>query len=995
MQKSSNRQKGKTIPSKDTHQEVAALNFPVVGIGASAGGYEACSLLLSNLPSDTGMAYIIVQHLHPSYVSSLTELLSKSTMMPVKEIKDEMLVEPNHIYVIPPNYDLEIFHGKLQLSLRDTKSPHLPIDRFLRSMADELGSKAIGVILSGTASDGVMGLRAIKAEGGITFSQDEKSAKFNGMPHSAIASGCVDFVLPPDKIAQELKNIAHHPYVQLLPSKKPDNGKESETTDKKSLNKIFLLLRKKTGIDFTYYKMTTIQRRIVRRMLLHKIQDLKQYISYLQTHTEEIDALYQDMLINVTEFFRDQEAFDTLKDAIFPRIFGQETRYEPVRVWIPGCSTGEEVYSIVISLLEYIDDFTPIPIQVFATDIDDNAIEKARQGIYQESINTIIDKQRLQRFFNKMNDGSYQIKKDVRDLCIFAKQNVFKDPPFSKIDLISCRNLLIYLSPVLQKRILSIFHYALNNNGFLFLGSAETVGEHTDLYKTVDQKHKFYAKKSISYPLHLEFSVPILSADFNEKINTQVKQIEAWNGINLQQMTDRMIMQKYAPAAVVINEEMQILQFRGHTGRFLEPAPGEASFHILNMARDGLQQTLRSLLAKSMAEHITMSNEKTHYKYDNTIEYVDIEITPIQHPTQREYCYLVVFSESTPLPSNIEDKKNTKQTEGEKTGAEDSNHLALSQELAATKEYLQSVIEQQEISNEELRSANEEIQSSNEELQSINEELETAKEELQSTNEELATVNEELETRNIQLARLNDDHTNFINSLNIAFLTLDNNLKIRNFTPKTKDLLNIINSDIGRPISDIKLKFKFPNLEQLILDSIEQVSNKTLEFLDDNNHWYSIRIRPYRTLDNRIDGVVVAFLDVNELKADLTHSKFSLDYAESILAAIHHPLLVLDKNLRVLTASKSYYETFKVAAQETIGNLLYRLGNGEWAIPQLREKLMKVIEEEEPLDNFTVEHKFENIGLQRINVTGRKIKQKSGEESLVLMQLDLDRNNNE
>jgi len=527
MKKSSDQQKEKITPLDDIHHESISLNFPIVGIGASAGGYEACSLLLSHLPSDTGMAYIIVQHLHPSYVSSLSELLSKSTMMPVSEIKDGILVEPNHIYVIPPNYELDIFHGKLQLSPRDTQSPHLPIDRFLRSMADELGSKAIGVILSGTASDGVMGLKAIKAEGGITFSQDEESAKYNGMPHSAIAAGCVDFIMPPEKIAQELKNIAHHPYVQLPLLKEDKNNQDAAVSDKKSLNKIFLLLRKVTGIDFTYYKMTTIQRRIDRRMLLHKIENLSQYVHYLQAHTEEIDALYQDMLINVTEFFRDPEAFETLTDVIFPRIFNQEVRYEPVRVWVPGCSTGEEVYSIVISLLEYIDNVAPTPIQVFATDIDDHAIDKARQGIFQESISKTIPKQRLQRFFNKMNDGNYQIKKDVRDLCIFAKQNVFKDPPFSKIDLISCRNLLIYLSPILQKRILSIFHYALNSNGFLFLGSAETVGEHTDLYKTVDQKHKFYAKKSIAYPLHLEFSVPVISTDLNGQIDTQVKKVEA------------------------------------------------------------------------------------------------------------------------------------------------------------------------------------------------------------------------------------------------------------------------------------------------------------------------------------------------------------------------------------------------------------------------------------------------------------------------------------
>ncbi|MDH5219114.1 MAG: chemotaxis protein CheR, partial [Gammaproteobacteria bacterium] len=717
-----------TVSGNKEHGKSPA-NFYIVGIGASAGGYEACAQLLSNLPDNTGMAFVIVQHLHPDHPSALSDLLGRTTTMPVTEITDEMLVVPNHVYVIPPKTALEIFHGRLQLTGRSAEHPHLPIDRFFRSLAVDLESKAIGVILSGTASDGVVGLQAIKAAGGITLSQDEKSAKYDGMPHSAIAAGCVDFILPPNKIAQELVDIARHPYLQLgkIEDHKADQLKLLES--KEDINKLFLLLRNTTGIDFTYYKMPTLQRRINRRMILLKIESIKDYVSYLQTHHEEVNALYQDILINVTEFFRDKEAFETLKKDIFPRFISREENQSAIRIWIPGCSTGEEAYSMAMALLEVLDPDQSIGVQIFATDIDDLAIEKARQGIYRESIAENVSEQRLQRFFNKI-DGGYQIKKNIRDLCIFAKQNVFKDPPFSKIDLISCRNLLIYLGPTLQKRIFSVFHYALVPNGILFLGSAESLGEQAHLFKIVDQKHKFYSKKSIATPLHLDFSPPSVLTGEETKIDIQSKKYETWSNIDLQQKTDRLIMQKYVPAAVLINDQMQILQFRGHTGRYLEPASGEASLNIMKMVREGLLLHLRGLLQKAMEGHIFIRKDNLQYNYEGKIETTNIEITPIQHPTQSEFCYLVVFEEATPTPVKEKTRVDIK-VPTDMSG--DKEVLALSQELAATKEYLQSVIEQQEVSNEELRSANEEIQSSNEELQSINEELETAKEELQST----------------------------------------------------------------------------------------------------------------------------------------------------------------------------------------------------------------------------------------------------------------------
>ena len=964
------------------------VNFHVVGIGASAGGFEACSQLLQNLPDDSGMAFVIVQHLHPDHHSALSELLGRSTSLPVLDITDDTIIEPNHVYVIPANADLELINGKLRLFPRDKSTPHLPIDRFLRSMATDLSSRAIGVILSGTASDGVIGMQDIKNVGGITFSQDESSAKFSGMPHSAITSGCVDFILSPENIAQELAYVAHHPYIELAQTTKPGgnpNLPNRKLVDKENLTELFLLLRKSTGIDFTYYKMTTLQRRINRRMLLNKINTIKDYIEFLKNNSMEVDALYQDILINVTEFFRDPEAFDILNNIILPRITNRDMQKEPLRVWVPGCSTGEEAYSIAMSLLEYFDRDSPAIIQIFATDIDDTAIEKARQGIYRKSITENVSAARLKRFFNPI-DGGYQIKKNVRDLCIFAKQNVFKDPPFSKINLISCRNLLIYLGSILQKRILKVFHYALIPNGTLFLGSAETIGEHTQLFKMIDQKHKFYSKKSLANPLRMDFSTPAFLLDPSDNTDIQSAKPESWNSVDLQQSADSLIMQKYVPAAVLINEQMEILQFRGHTGRFLEPVAGEASLNLMKMVREGLLFHLRSLLYEVMEAHVFVRKENIQYNYNGIIEAINIEISPIQHPSQGIYCYLIVFEEITQLSptKNLSEDKSTKLE-----STSDSQIVALTQELSATKEYLQSVIEHQEVGNEELRSANEEIQSSNEELQSINEELETAKEELQSTNEELATVNEELETRNLQLAKINDDHSNFVNSLNIAFMTVDCELNIRSFTNRTKDLMRLIDSDIGRPLSDINVKIQLPELEDIIMECIDQVKPMQIEFQDAMNYWYSMRVHPYLTNDNQLDGAVIAFLDVNDIKNNLDEAIFSLKYADSIISTIHHPLLVLDKNLKVISASQSYFDIFKVTEKETLGNLLYHLGNGEWAIPKLREMLEDVIHNQKPFDDYSVDHLFENIGDTQVKVFGRAIVKDQPEDNMALMQIEV------
>lgn len=792
----------------------------MVGIGASAGGLEAFSQLLKGLPSDSGAAFVLVQHLDPIHESMLSTLLARETPLPVTEVIDGIPVQPNHVYVIPPNANMAILHGHLHLLPRATEpGPSLPIDYFFRSLAADQGSKAIGVILSGTASDGVLGLKEIKAAGGITFSQDESSAKYGGMPHSAIASGCVDFILPPKKIAAELARIGRHPYLTPPPGVVAEEGLPRGGKD---FDKILILLRNRTGDDFTYYKQSTIKRRIKRRMLLHKVDRLPVYLKYLQDTPEELDALHQDILINVTSFFRDPEAFEHLKQHVFPNILKVRGSSGSFRIWVPGCSTGEEAYTVAICLLEFLGDqaYTGA-IQIFATDIDEIAIDKARTGIYAESITHDVSPERLRRFFVKVDEG-YQIAKHIRDMCIFAKQNVFRDPPFSKLDLISCRNLLIYLGPELQKKVLPIFHYFLRPNGYLLLGTSETVGKFSELFALKDKKQKIYLKKA---------AILAPAPEFNTRLRmtgqpaTEDETEPSWTRSDLQQAVDQMVMHKYGPAGVVINHNFDILKFRGHTGPFLEPAPGEASLNVIKMARPGLSMDLRVALNRAAKENEPVSKEGVRVTQNDNIRIIDFEVTPLQAGTAGGHYFLVVFQEQKPPP--VTTQSESKKRGANPVGAESARVRDLEQELAANKEYLQSAIEQHEVINEELKSANEEIQSSNEELQSTNEELETAKEELQSTNEELETVNDELAGRNITLEQLNNDLNNLITSIQLPVIMLGPDLRIRRFTPHAERLLRLGSSDIGRPVGQIESSIVPDSLGATVSEVIETMSRRS------------------------------------------------------------------------------------------------------------------------------------------------------------------------
>lgn len=843
-------------------------SFPIVGIGASAGGLEAFTALFKALLPDLGMAYILVPHLDPQRKSAISQILGRTTTMPVVQVQNGMAVEADHVYVIPPNCDLSI--SQLLLSITDRedqpRAVNTTIDIFFRSLAGAHGPNAIGIILSGTASDGTMGLTAIKGEGGITFEQDTRSAKYDGMPASAIASGSVDFILPPEEIASELARIREHPYVAGTAFDLSDGDDKSADA---FMTQVFRLLRRATRVDFSEYKPPTIGRRIQRRMVLHKIERLSDYVALLHRDRNEVNALYQDLLINVTSFFRNPEAFETLKQVVYPAILQARNPSAPIRIWVPGCSTGEEAYSHAISLIEFLgDERAEVPIQIFGTDLSESAVQRARTAIYKESIETDVSPSRLRRFFLK-SDSGYQISKAVRDLCIFSTQNVFNDPPFSRMDLVSCRNVMIYLSQSLQKRVIPIFHYALNPNGFLMIGNTEgLLGAGSELFQMADKKQKIYRKKLVATPVTFGFSVNHQDRDAvaPESAAPAAKPPESIKPpLELQREADRLLLSRYAPPAVVVNDHMEILQTRGRTGTFLELAPGKASLNLLKMARPGLLFELQSAVDEVKKTGLETQRRNVNVDSNGGNHLTDVRVVPFRTPIQEQNSFLIIFEPVKAGPAPDAAREAEPLTESER--AEKDKQIAqIRQELAATKEYLQSIIEMQEATNEELQSANEEIQSGNEELQSTNEELQTSKEELESANEELHTVNEEMQHRNDLLTQANNDLTNLLNSVNLPMLMVSSDLSVRRFTPQATAVLGLMPSDVGRPIPRLKLKVDVRSLEQMMLEVMQEVQPKQEQVQDEAGQWVYLRITPYRTLDNRIDGAVLTALDANTME---------------------------------------------------------------------------------------------------------------------------------
>ena len=951
----------------------------VVGVGASAGGLDATSQLLRSIGGDTRMSFVLVQHSSPDHESHLVDILKNRTELSVHLITDRLELKPASLYVAPPGASVTVESGFLRL-VPPTSERHalMPIDACFRSLAEYAQERAIGIVLSGTASDGAEGLRAIKASGGITLAQDPKTAEFDGMPRAAVSTGAVDLVLPLSSIGTELKRIEVHPLLRRTLPKQQDELIIRPDT----LERVFALLHKATGVNFVLYKPPTIKRRLHRRMVLHKLSTAEQYLKYLEENPSEVLQLYSDILIHVTRFFRDPGSFNALTQEVFPKIVEQRERDSPIRIWVPGCSTGEEAYSIAIALLEYLGHrASVIPVQLFATDISEAAIEHARGGAYLENITADVSRERLRRFFSKA-DGKYRISKHLRDLCVFARQDLTRDPPFSRLDLIVCRNVLIYLGAQLQKRLMSVFHYALKADGFLVLGSAESTGQQADLFGIVDKKHRIYSKKSLVTPRDLP--VPF-DGEGSIAVKELASAVKVTDDRESSATIDRAILDRYSPPGVVVDSELQIVQFRGQTGEYLEPAPGNASLNLLKMARDGMLHGLRAALHEARRTGAPARKEGLCVKCNGQTRGVTVQVVPIDVPLQGRH-YLVLFEQASPaehLAERFVDPLVRKKAAKGKTKSADLDRRVeeLQHALIASRTYAQSVIQDLEAANEELQSANEEILSSNEELRSANEELDTAKEELQSSNEELNTVNEELFGRNEELSRVNSDLVNLLSNVQITIVIISNDLRIRRMTPMAEKVLNLLPSDIGRPIGQIKPNIQCENLEQLIREVIELVTVVEREVRDHQGRWYSLRIRPYKNVDNRIDGAVMALFDIHPGDA-------ALDYAKEVLDVVRQPLVLLDGHLRVQRVNKAFSEAFQTPSAEIAGEPLYKIGDGQWDIAKLRSTLADLLARKRSVEECELEHEFPGTGWRKIRITARQFDRPEDRQPLVLMAME-------
>jgi len=929
----------------------------IVGIGVSGGGLEAMQGFLKRMPADSGISFVLVAHLDPTHSSIMGELLKKYTQMDVLQAGDRMPVRANCLYVIPPGKDMAIMNGALQLL-----EPHImrgmrhPIDFFFRSLAKDQGERAACIIMSGAGTDGTLGLKDIKGEGGMVMVQEPGTASYDGMPKSAVDTGLADFILPPAEMPEQLLNYVRHPYIIAAEKRDALMHKISD-----NLDKVMLLIRNQTGHDFSHYKENTVIRRVERRMNVNQIADVSNYVSYLQRNSVEVELLFRELLIGVTNFFRDPEAFEALKKKIFPDLFRDRPPAQTLRVWVPGCSTGEEAYSLAMVISECMEKTRKnFGVQIFATDIDSGAVEKARAGIYAESIASDVSPERLQRFFTK-GDNTYQIKKAVREMVVFAAQDVIKDPPFTRLDLVCCRNLLIYLSPKIQKKLLPLFQFVLNPEGFLFLGSSETIGEAAELFSVVDKKWKIFKRKSAPRVRPELLAFPALHPMVKDITEAQRTGVEARTGEphEVGEVARQLLLEDFAPPCVVINEKHNILYIHGKTGKYLEPAPGEARLNILDMAREGLEYELGKTIRKAVTQKKRAASDGARVKYGASFHTVDIEVKPITKPEQLKGLYLVVFKEA-PRPASPEKAARTIRK------GEAGRAVELEKELAATKEYLQHVIEEQNTTNEELQATNEELQATNEELQSTNEELETSKEEIQSVNEELVTVNSELQNKLEELSRANNDLNNLLASTDIAVIFLDNDLCIKRFTPASAGLVNLIKADIGRPIGQITTTIEGDDLLGDAREVLKTLASKEKEVRTKSGDWFMLRIMPYRTSDNVIDGVVVTFFDVTGIKR-------AREFAESIVDTVREPLLVLGGDLKVISANNSFYKTFKVSRKTTENRRIYDLGNRQWDIPKLRHLLEKILPQSTEFNDFMVEHRFPKIGYKKMLLNARRV----------------------
>jgi two-component system, chemotaxis family, CheB/CheR fusion protein len=848
--------KPRKIPKDKTAESTSVSNevqFPIVCIGASAGGLEALEQFLSNVPEKSGIAYVVIQHLDPTQKGMLPELLQRITKMEVFQVKDKMAAIPNCVYVIPPNKSMSILNGKLYLfEPIESRGLRLPIDFFMRSLADDKQELAIGVILSGMGSDGSLGIRAIKEKNGIVLVQEPGTAKYDNMPRNAIDSIRVDIIAPAADLPAKLIDL-YKQFPVII------SNSDIEIKDHSSLEKIIILIRIRTGNDFSLYKRNTLYRRIERRMGIHKIDKISGYVRFLQDNPKEVDILFKELLIGVTSFFRDPLVWKKLKETIMPEIFSNTMAEKVLRAWVPGCSTGEEAYSLAIIFKEAIEKINPyggFSLQIFATDLDAESIELARKGVYPVNIAADISPTRLNRFFIPIDEG-YRINAEIREMVVFAKHNLIMHPPFTKIDFLSCRNLLIYMDVELQKKLLGLFFYSLNPEGTMILGSSETLGTHGYLFTPIDSKLKIFKRgmnKTLPELLDFPSSFSRTKTVYNEKPMTSN------STPNIQSLADQLLLQHFTPAGVLVNQNGDIIYFSGHTGKYLEPSVGKANLNIFAMLREGLRNEFSSGFRKAIMykESIIIPNLKLGVN-GHTLT-LNLNIQWIEKPQPLKGMLMIIFDDVSEIVSQKQIPKIVKK------GSESINQSILEEELQHLREEMQGTLEEMQTSQEELKSTNEELQSTNEELQSTNEELTTSKEEMQSLNEELQTVNAELQSKVDDYTRVNNDLKNLLNSTDIATLFLDKDLNIRRYTDEATKIFKLIKSDIGRPFTDLVSDLIYP---ELATDALEVL--RTLIFIEKqiptkDERWFTIRIMPYRTFDDRIDGLVITFINMSNLR---------------------------------------------------------------------------------------------------------------------------------
>jgi two-component system CheB/CheR fusion protein len=824
-----------------------------VGIGASAGGLEAIEQFLANVPENSGMAYIVVQHLDPTHKGMLPELLQRISKMQVYQVKDLMIVRPNCVYVIPPNKTMSILKGVLHLHKPvEARGQRLPIDFFLYSLAEDRKELGVGLILSGMGSDGSLGIRAIKEKNGIIMVQDPGSAKFDSMPRNAIDSVPVDIVAPPNELPRRLKEFLKH-----IPVLRTET--DIEIKDKSSLEKIVTLLRTYTGNDFSLYKKNTVYRRIERRMIIHKIDKIASYVLFLNENPKEIEILFRELLIGVTDFFRDEVVWEKLKETILPDII---TKLEPgsiLRAWVPGCSTGEEAYSLAIVFKEALEKINPhggFSLQIFATDLDNEAIEIARKGVFPASIAEHVSPERLKRFFLQTDDG-YFINTEIREKVVFAQHNIIMHPPFTKIDILSCRNLLIYMEPALQKQMIGLFYYSLNPNGIMILGSSETLGTQSHLFTSLDLKWKIF-KRAVTLLAPDLFDFPVAFSR-SKAINVE-KELASGSIQNIQTLADQLLLQHYAPAGVLVNEQGDIIYVSGHTGKYLEPAVGKANMNIFAMLREGLRSEFPIAFRKAILKKESVVLRNIKVGTNGSAHTINISIQWIDKPEALKGKIMVIFKDL----QDISDSKLAARKE--KKSLDNIRQMELEKELKYAREKIQDTLEAMQSSQEELKFTNEELQSTNEELQSTNEELMSSKEEMQSLNEELQTLNAELQSKVDDFTRVNNDMKNLLNSTDIATLFLDKDMNIRRFTIQAVKIFKLIKSDIGRPFTDLVSDLIYPDLSDDALKVLKTLIYIKKQIPTKDGRWFSVRIMPYRTLDDKVDGVVITFFNISDLK---------------------------------------------------------------------------------------------------------------------------------